>query len=287
MSIVRATVTSKTTTPSNGALTAVKTCQEQKQSSSSSSAPSQKPDTPVSWEDIETVQMLPPTAAQLFALSALPASMVRGTVTKTQGKRRGKHGRDVREANITLGDGRVPWLKTLTDKTVIKIVGSLSPVNFLSSSATLPVGAGLAFLVSSLDNFSSLSAVYDQYMIHLIEVLIQPQVSETLPTNSVGDYCTAVDIDDATAPTTYVQLAAYSSAQSSRGTLSHFHRWVPEFAVSAYSGAFTSFASTKGWVDCASPNVQHYGLKGVSDASSVVQTYIAYIKYHVLFRAIH
>lgn len=200
-----------------------------------------------------------------------------------KGKRKGKN-----EMNATLGNNRIPWLKTLTDKTIIKMVGQLNPQTLVASSATVPVGAGLAFTVSALDNFSSLSNVYDQYYIYLIECLIEPQVSEvTTGTTTVGNYVTAVDIDDATAPTTYLQLAGYSSAQSSRGTMSHFHRWAPEFAVSAYSGTFTSFASTKGWVDCASPNVQHYGLKAMTDTSAVPQYYVVYIKYHVMFRVIH
>jgi hypothetical protein len=204
------------------------------------------------------------------------------------GGRRKKGGKNHGELNLTLGEGKVPWLKSLTDKTVIRMVGSLSPTTLIQSSTTVAVGAGLAFLVNSLDNFSGLSVVYDQYYIHLIEVLIQPQITETTNTaSSVGDYVTAVDIDDATAPTTYLQLAAYSSAQSSRGTVSHYHRWVPEFAVSAYSGAFTSFATAKGWIDCASPSVQHYGLKAFADVSANTQYYIVYIKYHVMFRAIH
>jgi len=204
------------------------------------------------------------------------------------GKRRGKKGhRGVNEANFTLGDNRIPWLRTLPDKTIVKFVGSLNPQVLITSSVTVPVGAGLAFIVNSLDNFSAMAQVYDQYYIHLIESLIQPAASETLTSAQVGDYVTAVDIDDATAPSTYVQLAAYSSAQSSRGTMSHFHRWQPEFAISAYSGAFTSFASTKGWIDCASPNVQHYGLKAFTDQSQTSQNYIVYIKYHVLFRSIH
>lgn len=212
--------------------------------------------------------------------------MVRGAPAGT-GKRRGR-GKNGKELNVTLGDSRIPWLKTLSDKTVIRFVGSLSPQTLISSSSTVPAFAGLAFTASALDNFSSLASVYDQYMISLIEVLVQPQVSQvTTGTTTVGDYVTAVDLDDATAPTTYLQLAAYSSAQSSRGTMSHFHRWEPEFAVAAYSGTFTSYSSTKGWVDCGSPNVQHYALKAATDTSGVPQFYVAYIKYHMLFRAIH
>lgn len=274
---------SKLTHPSNGALTAVKTCQQlSTKSASSSSAPSQEP-VPCSWEITGDDQLSnrAPTAEQLYNLKSLPVAMVRGK-SKTK-----KH----KDMNVTIGnDSKVPWLKSMSNNSVIHITSMLAPQSMLVTSTTVPTFSALAFLVNSMDNFASLASVYDQYYITLIEILIYPQFTETTPggSNATGNWCSAVDLDDATAPTTYAQLAAYTSAQSGTGTASHYHRFAPQFAVAAYSGTFTSYSSSVGWIDCASPTVQHYGIKMANDGTGgAAQTFYATIKYHVMFRAVH
>lgn len=278
---VMAPVTSKSTTPSNGAVTAVKTCQVQKQSSSSTSAPSQEP-VPSSWESIEVE--LPPraTATQLFELRALPLAMIKGRGKGNSRRHKAK------ELNCTLGnDNKIPWCKSLKDKSVISVVSMLQPQSFLTVS-NVPTFAGLSFVASSVDNFSNLALVFDQYYITLIECLVYPEVTEvTTSATAVGNYVTAVDVDDATAPTTYSQTCSYASSQSGNLTMQHYHRWKPQYAVAAYSGAFTSYSVAEGWIDCSSPNVQHYGLKGASSGSTVSQNVLCSIKYHMLFSALH
>jgi len=267
-------------------VTTVKTCQLQSQASSSS-APSQEP-VPDNWEDIDTT--MAPTKSQLYDLKALPAALVRGGAESHsyRGKKGKKHKRD-RELNVVCGnDGRVPWLKTLKDKSVISVVGTLAPQSLLTTSTTVPTYFGLSFLVNSLDNFTSLAAVYDQYYITLIECQVVPDVSEvTISTSAVGSYVTAVDLDDAAVPTSYSNAASYASSISSNQTVGHYHRWAPQFAVATYSGAFTSYGVSKGWIDCASPSVQHYGLKGCATLGNATQNLVGEIRYHVLFASLH
>ena len=192
------------------------------------------------------------------------------------------------ERNITIGnDQTVPWRK-MKDYTSIKIVQSLQPQSLFTTSAVAATFGALSFNIASLDNFSSLAAVFDQYRIDEIEVQIVSGVTEeTISTQSVGMLYSAVDVDDAAVPTTIAQLGGYSSCVKSDGTVSHYHRWQPQYAVAAYSGAFTSYGAMKGFIDCSSSTVQHYGLKYGSTTASATLTYQALIAYTVTFQSLH
>jgi len=224
---------------------------------------------------VRTAQQQPSLATALVLSPGLPKT----------GKRR-KLGKG--EKNITVGnDMTVPWRK-IKDYTSIKIIQSLQPQSMLTTSTTLPTFAGLSFNINSLDNFSSLANVFDQYRIDEIEVqLVSGVTEETISSSSVGTLYSAVDVDDATVPTTIAQLGGYSSCVMSDATVSHFHRWVPQFAVATYSGAFTSYGASKGFIDCSSPNVQHYGLKVGNTSGSATYTLQALIQYTVTFQSLH
>jgi hypothetical protein len=192
------------------------------------------------------------------------------------------------EKNITLGnDQTVPWRK-MKDYTSIKVIQTLAPQAMFTTSTTLPTFYGLSFNISSLDNFASLATVFDQYRIDEIEVQIISGVSETtISSSGIGQLYSCVDVDDATVPTSLAQVGGYSSCVKSDGTVSHYHRWQPQFAVATYSGAFTSYGASKGFIDCSSPSVQHYGLKAASTTGSATLTYTALIQYTVTFQSLH
>ncbi len=192
------------------------------------------------------------------------------------------------EINRVYGNDQSPPWMTMKDYTSIQLVQKLAPQTAFSSSTTLPTYYGLSFLASSLDNFASLANVFDQYRIDEIEVQIVPSVTEvTISTSDVGQYYSAVDVDDATAPTSLAQVGGYTSCVVSGGNTTHFHRWRPQYAVAAYSGVFTSFGAMKGWIDCSSPNVQHYGLKIACTPTSATQTYTLLISYKISFQSLH
>jgi len=146
------------------------------------------------------------------------------------------------------------------------------------------------FTVANIPDWSSYSSLFDQYMIRLIEVLIEPTVTENTSTAVyAGSLSTVVDLDDSNPPTSVADLGAYTNLQIGTGTKSHYHRWVPTIATAVYSGAFTSFgAAEHTWVDVASPNVQHYGLKGAATATvGGAFGYTYTYKLHISFRARH
>lgn len=187
-------------------------------------------------------------------------------------------------------DSVPPWLATKGTRAYqISTVETLPSFALLTTSTTVPTFAALYFQLSSLPKVAQFSSVFDQYRIDLIEISIEPQISEIITTaNDVGEYVTAVDIDDANTPSAYLDVCNYANLVQTRGTQGHYHRFKPSVAVAVYSGAFTSFAATTSmWLDCGSPNIQHYGLKAASTAGGVSQVYTANVKMHVSWRARH
>jgi hypothetical protein len=141
----------------------------------------------------------------------------------------------------------------------------LTPAWF-TSSTTVPVYGSLTVTLNAFDIDNAISAVFDQYRIVQIETWLIPRQS-TADTSSAspGMIISAVDVDDANAPTSYGQVTHYQSAVESAGIQGHYHRWQPHVAVAAYSGVFTSFANEASpWIDMASDGVQHYGMKVAS-----------------------
>jgi hypothetical protein len=168
-------------------------------------------------------------------------------------------------------------------------VETLAPVLLFTSGTVAAALVGVFFTINQVPDVASYSGIFDQYVIRMIECQIEPIISEV--TSSAGDpgnYVSVVDIDDGNTPVDYAQLMAYPTAISTKGSSSHYHRWVPTIALATYSGAFTSFSSVSNmWVDMASPNVQHYGLKAVASPAVATQGYTITSRLHVSFRARH
>jgi hypothetical protein len=135
-----------------------------------------------------------------------------------------------------------------------------------------------------LPDSASLTPDWDQYKIVQVRLSFYPTFVDTSATVNYPPIHTVIDYDDSTA-VAQAQLNEYSTLMvSNSGT--YFERIInPQFAIAAYSGAFTSFAPKKGWVDVASPSVQHYGLKYAmlaAGAANAVWTVTAH--YTVSFR---
>jgi hypothetical protein len=156
---------------------------------------------------------------------------------------------------------------------------------FITSSATIPSFGSHSITLSGLANSSIYTSCFDQYKFDEVEIWIEPTQSQgSVPTN-IGRLVTCVDLDDATLPSSFGVVESAQSALVTSAYAGHYHKFVPHMAVAVYSGAFTSFANEPAdWIDCASPSVQHYGLKGsISDTSSV-STWIYSVRAKVTFR---
>jgi hypothetical protein len=239
-----------------------------------------------SWEDLSAK---PPTALQLANLSALSTGMASAMSAKSMRRRkpRGSKQSLAREGAVysknydCLGSRPQPNNGLSLEQSIqVELIG-FAPA-WLTSSTTTGVqsGAAQAFTFGLFSGSASLASTFDQYRIDQLETWI----TATTP-NSLASFpilTTAVDLDDANVPASSNAVEDHIGAVTSDGPGGHYHKWKPHVAVAAYSGAFTSYANLPSqFIDSASPNVSHFGLKAVCYSTGAVA-----INYDLIFRAV-
>jgi hypothetical protein len=175
---------------------------------------------------------------------------------------------------------------------VYRFVQHITPTAQWSTAITGNGGAQ-SFALNGLDQYTTFTALYDQYRIARIDATWFPQTnySPTQPNVGVAIPLTFiyVDYDDSTVPTAGLarqrQDAVVKTSNCKEFTIS----WVPHVAVAGFTGTFTGYTNIAApWIDCASPAIVHYGLKwwqdnvsaGVTNMSGWLITY----KLHLEFR---
>lgn len=157
------------------------------------------------------------------------------------------------------------------------------------STTTLSTTGAYYVDYNSVNDSGSLSAVFDQYRIALVEITFIPDATVAIAGGTASAsappmFYSAVDLDDNTA-VSLNQLQDYPGCKSTLCTSSHKHVFVPHCALAAYSGSFTSYANvTAPWIDVASPAVQHYGVKYAWGAATTVCGYEVIIRILLEFR---
>jgi hypothetical protein len=148
------------------------------------------------------------------------------------------------------------------DNAVFNLV-QMSVQSSITSSTTLTTFSGSVFTFHQQDQYASLGTVFDQYRIAMVEWTALPRVNvNDQAAVNTGQFGSVVDYDDATALTMFNQVYDYTNAVVTEGYRQHQHVFVPHIAVAAFSGAFTSYENVEApWIDCGSPDVQHYGVK--------------------------
>jgi len=172
----------------------------------------------------------------------------------------------------------VPWnQEPLTDRMVLpRAVGGVYTTRkvyaadgFLQQSSTLATyGVVTLSLANNCSDYSSLQAVFDQYRMVACEVIVRPVANQSsVNAQSKGFLHTVIDYDDGTALTSLNQALAYENCISTPVYYAQRRCFKPRVALAAYgSGAFTSYANFEApWIDAASPNVTHYGVKFAMD----------------------
>jgi hypothetical protein len=149
---------------------------------------------------------------------------------------------------------------------------------------SVPTYGATAFWLSQY-GATDLLAVFDQYKILQIEVWIEPSITMSTTVGSSPIY-SVVDLDDANVPVSAAEIQNHAALCVSQSGTSHYHRWVPYMATAAYSGAFTSYTSSKPqWIDAASPGVQHFGIKfAMPYADGISRLYTITSRMSVAFR---
>lgn len=179
-----------------------------------------------------------------------------------------------------------PWSNTRFREQKFSLIKNVS-IGSLTSTTTVPVYGLFLFTISQIGDISSLGGVFDQYKIDWVELLTVPDVTPST-VSSAGQLVSVVDYDDAANPGSLQALLDYNNAIQTTGNFQHYHKFRPRIASAAYGGTvFSSFMNVaSSWIDMASTNVEHYGVKmGWSATPSGVQIQQVYARLHVSFRS--
>lgn len=136
---------------------------------------------------------------------------------------------------------------------------------------------GCCFTLNDVtDNLTAFTALFDQYRIAGVTVLMMPSLSGNIGNQTQANmnlleanyFQSALDFDDnAVTAYTPASIDGYQTNkihQSGGTNLKHVKRFLkPRIATAAYGGAaFTSYANESNkWIDLGSPGVQYYGFK--------------------------
>jgi hypothetical protein len=210
-------------------------------------------------ELIDTIIPLTRLALEPMLLWRMPG------VLGSEGGHRGKHNKRAEISRAySVAAGVPPRIsKHISGMQSIKVQATSTIQDTLTTSTTVPgYDAQYFSLAGSVSNYASYTSIFDEYRIELVEVWISSSVSQqTAFTTTMGMWSSAIDYDDANTPASVSTVSDKQNSITTNMFEAHYHRFEPKFAVGTYSGTFVSFASATGWVDCGSPNVQHYGLK--------------------------
>jgi hypothetical protein len=168
-----------------------------------------------------------------------------------------------------------------------KMTSEVLSLPFFTTSTTLPTFVSKYFTFSELQDSGSLAAVFDQYRITCIEWWCYPRQVEESSTVNHGDWVSVIDYDDEAVFTSQGDALGYTTATTTAGTQGHFHRFIPHVAVASYSGAFTSYDNVIApWIDVASSNVRHYGIKVAFSQTSSTYQYDSCHRIHYELRSV-
>lgn len=124
---------------------------------------------------------------------------------------------------------------------------------------------GLKFRLVDLPSYTEFTSLFDQYKIAGIGLKfmyshnmspVYDAVDRSLPVCH-----TVIDYDDAEVLVNENDFLQYETLKTRRldKTFSLYLR--PMICDSLYQGAFTGYGVKRGWIDCSSLNIEHYGVK--------------------------
>lgn len=161
---------------------------------------------------------------------------------------------------------------------------------YFQGSSIGPALASWSFRVQDLPDFTSYSAIWDEYRMDKITMIISPVTQASNPASAPGfaPLVVALDFDDAITPTSFSQVLQYGTAVLYGQLTQPVSRsFKPKYRGLAYNGTTGVNASNLGgFLDLASGDVEHYGVKAAirQSTSTNVQNYYIVFKYTVTFR---
>jgi len=169
---------------------------------------------------------------------------------------------------------RVMGLPVIRDQAPLKLrrggrftTTQLDSYGPISISSSVNASGAIYVTLSQFPLDTGFKTVFDQYRILQVTVRFVP-LGVPPPGGGYNPLNTAIDYDDASPLTSVAAITAYDTCQETSLGQYVERTFTPRFAGAAYSGTFTSFTNTVGWIDIASDGVQHYGCKYFSFASA-------------------
>jgi hypothetical protein len=236
---------------------------------------------------LSTGNLSPPSLDQLSVLTAVPSGSVTALNAHTRSGKQIKRKPLVKEGAIVGRFFNPVAGRPYPNNGISLFQGVTAELTtngvLMTTSTVVDVKAALSFALSAFNGYTNFTSLFDQYRFDQLEVWIEP-VNTT--TAVFGVVATAIDLDDANTPGTFVSVADHQGALIGEGQGGRYHKWKPHMAVATYSGAFTSYGNMPaGWIDAASPSVQHFGLKAAAGTSGVAVQYNYAARAVVSFRA--
>jgi len=173
---------------------------------------------------------------------------------------------------------------------LVRSVDITAGANLQGSVAAFSVG-GYDFLLSDLPNYTEFTALFDRYKFRKVVVHFIPMNQEVIATAAAvttGPVFVVKDYDDKDT-TAYTENTLLQYANCEVHKAGTYFTWsiVPRpntamFVAGAATGVGVGSPNT--WIDCASPGVNHYGMKwGVLQATTL-NPYRLIALYHLSFK---
>jgi len=152
----------------------------------------------------------------------------------------------------------------------------------VAQTANADVNTSYIFRLSDFPGASDFTTVFDMYKLKAAVIVINPTNNMTALTGvTIPRLYSCIDYDDANT-VTRAQIMQYDTFVETPPGSGVVRAVVPRMAMAAYgSSAFSSYANMRDqWIDMASTNVEHYGIKVVIEGgnqSTNLQNYVVTI----------
>lgn len=158
----------------------------------------------------------------------------------------------------------------------------------ITGSNLVDTFGSLQFQLNALPNFAEFTALFDMYRIDKIRVYFMPRANSAEVGTNQGlvKFSSVIDYDDIAIPGSINDLMQYENLRMTNTSQNHVRTLVPKFAKTVYASAIASgYGPATGWIDCDSPNVQHFGVKWcLQQLPALGQSYDIRIKYYLSFK---
>lgn len=143
------------------------------------------------------------------------------------------------------------------------------------------------FKLDQVTNYTEFTALYDQYRINRIVARWVPRTTDSgQGAGERGNFYSVIDYDDS-ATINVVEAQESQNVKRTVTTRSHIRSFVPAVLAPTYRVGVTSAYGPKfkQWVDCAYPDVPHYGIKAaVQNWDNLGITYDLIVTFYMSFR---